>query len=322
VSSGRRRGMTINVAVKCPDGVVLGVDSLVTVSTGGAPISLVPYVTKLFPLGEYAAGAMVNGVGSIGGRDVQTIIADFADTHDAPEDDYSLRGLAESLRDYVKEEIRGRAAGQNPLLEIVVGGYSRGASARGRRYGELYSLKWQNSPGVVRSKYARDEEFGTHYGGQPQALDRFQYGLDDWTIAEMLHRRTALFNQAQDYIVEHLRSKGHNIPPSHRAPLPDSETFNVLSLLSNFSFGETTGATIRNVKQGAVQRFMTMERFFSLQVAVDFCAFLMSCAYAQNNFTYMIPGVGSEAQVASVTRDDGFQHLKSWTTQAPEVPIP
>ncbi len=314
--------MTINVAVKCPDGIVLGADGLVTISAAGPAISLVPYYAKLFPVGAYAAGAMLNGAGSIAGREIQTIVADFSKLYEAPEDDYSLAGLAHSLRDYVQQEIRNRAAGQNPLLEIIVAGYSRGAAAEGRRYGELYSLKWNRAPGEVRSKYDRDEEFGTHYGGQPQALDRFQYGLDDWLIAGMLERREALFNQTQDYILGHLRSRGHKIPGGHRAPLPDLQSFNVLSLVSDFDFGATTGETIRNVKEGAAERFYTMDRFFSLQVAVDYCAFLMSCAYAVNNFTYMIPGVGSEARVASVTQDEGFELIKTWTPQVPDIAIP
>lgn len=314
--------MTINVAIKCPDGVVLGADGLVTISAGGPPLSLVPYYAKLFPVGEYAAGAMLNGTGSIGGRDIQTIVSDFAQAYDAPEEDYSLGSLAQTLRDYMQDEIRRRAAGQNPLLEVIVCGYSRGASTEGRRYGELYSLKWENAPGVVRAKYTRDEEFGTHYGGQPQALDRFQYGLDDWMIAGMLERREALFDQVQDYIFEHLKRRGHSVSSRDRAPFPDIKTFNVLSTLSDFEFGSTPGETVRNAKEGALQRFYTMERFFSLQVAVDYCVFLMSCAYAVNNFTYMIPGVGSEASVATVTRDEGFELLKSWTTQVPEIAIP
>jgi len=314
--------MTINVAVKCPDGVVLGGDSLVTIASGETPIALVPYYTKLFPVKRYAAGAMLNGAGAVGGRDIETIVSDFSDAHDAPETNYSLGELALGLRDYVQHEIQSRAAGQNPLLEIILGGYSRGTGAEGRRYGEVYSLKWENAPGVVRSKYVTDEEFGTHYGGQPQALDRFQYGLDDWMLGGMLGRREALFQQAQDYVVEHLRGRGHKIPPSHRAPLPDLGRFNVLSLVSEFEFGGTSGETIKNVKEGAHQRFHTMERFFSLQVALDYCIFLMSCAYAVNNFTYMLPGVGSEARVASITRDGGFRFERAWETRAAEIRIP
>jgi hypothetical protein len=314
--------MTINVAVKCPDGVVLGADSLVTISAGGPALALVPYYNKLFPVGDYAAGAMLNGAGAVGGRDIQTVVADFAGSYEGAPNNYSLAALAQALRDFVQHEIQVRAAGQNPLLEIIVAGYSRGALGEERRYGEVYSLKWENAPGVVRSKYATDEEFGTHYGGQPQALDRFQYGIDDWMLGGMLQRREALFNQVQDYILEHLRGRGHNIPPGHRAPLPHLTRFNVLSLVSDFEFGETGGETIKNVKEGAHERFYTMERFFSLQVAIDYCVFLMSCAYAVNNFTYMIPGVGSESRVASVTREQGFQLERAWELRAAELRIP
>jgi hypothetical protein len=314
--------MTVNVAVKCPDGIVMGADSLVTISAGGPPIALIPYYGKLFPLGDYAAAAMINGAGSVGGRDIQTVVEEFASSYGEPAGDYSLADLAESLRDFVQNEIQIRAAGQNPLMEIIVGGYSRGTRAEGKVYGEIYSLKWENGPGAVRAKYVADEEFGVHYGGQPQALDRFHYGFDDWSLGRMLERRAALFEQGQDYILGYLRERGHNIPASLRAPMPRLNQFNVLSLVSDFEFGETAGETIKKVKDGTVERFYTMERFFSLQVAIDYCVFLMSCAYAVNNFTYTLPGVGSEATVLSITRRDGVRYEKSWETRAPELSIP
>jgi hypothetical protein len=45
--------MTINVAIKCPEGIVMGADSLVTISTDdGAVASIIPYYSKLFKIGE------------------------------------------------------------------------------------------------------------------------------------------------------------------------------------------------------------------------------------------------------------------------------
>ncbi len=77
-----------------------------------------------------------------------------------------------------------------------------------------------------------------------------------------------------------------------------------------------------NMKEGMVQRFETMERFFSLQVAVDFCAFLASCAYAVNNFTFTIPEVGSEMQIATVTRETGFEFKKVWKVRSQDIRTP
>ncbi|PON14419.1 hypothetical protein C2W62_29150 [Candidatus Entotheonella serta] len=79
---------------------------------------------------------------------------------------------------------------------------------------------------------------------------------------------------------------------------------------------------IQNVKEGMLQKFETMGRFFSLQVAVDYCTFLASCSYAVNNFTFMIPGVGSEMRVATVTQEEGFQFTKIWNVTSSDIRIP
>ena len=296
--------MTINVVVKCPDGVVLCADSLVTISAGAPPISLVPYYDKLFRIGDYAAGAMLNGAGSIGGRTIEDLVFEFGGGHALPMDNYSLQQLAQDLGASIQGQIQ---PGDEPLLEVIVAGYSKGQAAGGRRYGEVYSLLWENAPFRLRPLYTTDTEFGSHYGGQPQALDRFRYGIDDWTISDMLERRGDLYRQAHDHILAQLTSQGVNIPPGSNVPMPGLASFDVLGLVSDYLLGVTSGETIKNIKEGMLQRFETMERFCSLQVAVDYCTFLASCSYAVNNFTFKIPGVGSEMRVATVTQEEGFE---------------
>ncbi len=313
--------MTINFAVKCPDGVVLCADSLVTIAAGGPPISIIPYYDKLFPVGAYAAGAMLNGVGSIQGRTIEDIVYEFGQTHPAPTDDYSLRGIAQDLGNTVQSLI---GAGVNPLLEIIIGGYSKGASAGGRRYGEIYSLFWNNAPLQLRTLYNTDTEFGTHYGGQPQAIDRFRYGIDDWTIADMITRRGDLYSQVHDHILNELRAQGITIPAGTAVPMPGLAQYDFLRLVSDYTIPAPFDVQqlIQNVKEGMLQKFETMERFFSLQVAVDYCTFLASCSYAVNNFTFMIPGVGSEMRVATVTQEEGFQFTKIWNVTSSDIRIP
>ena len=69
------------------------------------------------------------------------------------------------------------------------------------------------------------------------------------------------------------------------------------------------------------ERFGTMERLFSLQTAVNYCVFLMSCAYAHSAFTFVIPVVGSEMRVASITRSEGFKFRRVWEIEAPGPPF-
>ena len=142
--------MTINVVIKCPDGIVMGADSLVSLVASDDTISsIIPYYNKLFPIGNsidstgnFAAGAMLNGAGSIGGRTIEDIIDEFGEeypkTH--PVDNYSLQQLATDLGDKIQKLIDTTVEGRNPLLEIIIGGYSKGEKAGGKRYGEIYSL--------------------------------------------------------------------------------------------------------------------------------------------------------------------------------------
>lgn len=310
--------MTINVVVKCPDGVVLCADSLVTISAGGPPISLVPYYDKMFPIGGYAAGAMLNGAGSIGGRTIEDLILEFGDAETTPTDNYNLQTLAQALAAFIQTQI---PAGNDPLLEVIVAGYSRGASAAGRRYAEVYSLLWEQAPFRLRPLYTTDTEFGTHYGGQPQALDRFRYGIDDWIISDMLGNRQALYQQAHDHILAELENQGIPVGGAN-VPMPTLTDFDVFGLVSEYQLGATAGQSIKNIKEGMRQQFETMERFFSLQVAVDYCTFLASCSYAVNNFTFKIPGVGSELRVATVTQEDGFAFKKIWQVEPSAIRIP
>jgi hypothetical protein len=74
--------MTINVVIKCPDGIVMGADSLVTIQHESGDItSMVPFFAKLFEIKKYSAAAMINGRGSIGGRTLEDIIAEFSESY-------------------------------------------------------------------------------------------------------------------------------------------------------------------------------------------------------------------------------------------------
>jgi len=325
--------MTINVAIKCPDGIVMGADSLVSLvaSDGGSISSIIPYYNKLFPIGisqntldNFAAGAMLNGAGSIGGRTIEDIISEFGEEYSKtnPVNNYSLQQLTTDLGNKVQKIIDTTIAGKNPLLEIIIGGYSKGERAAGKRYGEIYSLFWEQQPYKLRVLYTNDVEFGTHYGGQPQMLDRFRYGIDDWILANMLKKRKDLFNQTRDYIIDKLKENGVSIPSTVTIGMPTSmKQFDIFNLFSDYELGSTPGQTMKNIKEGMVEKVETMERFLSLQTAINYCTFLMSCSYAQNNFAYAIPTVGSEMRVASITRHDGFKYRKIWEIQTPGPPF-
>jgi hypothetical protein len=339
--------MTINVAIKCPEGIVMGADSLVSIpsETGGIS-TIIPYYSKLFkienpsdPKRSYAAGAMLNGDGQIGHRTIEDIILEFGEEYPKVQqtDNYNLRQLTQDLAGKIQKIIDTEIKGNNPWLEVIIGGYSKGESSGGTRYGEIYSLVWEHKPVRFRNIYNQDTEFGTHYGGEPKTIDRFQYGIDDNMIFEMMNRREKLFNQARDYISKELRRKDIwknkrrknkrsvgrvNSDDVMTIPMPKPlKEFDIFNLISDYQIGATPGENVKNIKDGSVTRLRTLVKFLSLQAAVNYCTFLMSCAYAENAFTFVIPTVGSEMRIASVTRDEGFRFRKIWEIQTPSSPF-
>ena len=167
-----------------------------------------------------------------------------------------------------------------------------------------------------------DGEFTTFYGGQPTAIDRFRYGVDDWIIYRMLKRKDILYEQIRYYIYKELKKSSTDIPEILKIRAPQNMSkYNIFRLFSSGVPGNTIGETLKNIKENMDERFGTMERLFSLQTAVNYCVFLMSCAYAHSAFTFVIPVVGSEMRVASITRSEGFKFRRVWEIEAPGPPF-
>ena len=99
--------MTINVAVKCPEGIVLGCDSLTTITDdSGNIITSIPYTSKLFSLGDskkpgkdFAVAVMTNGFNSIGGTRVEDIIEEYQETYSKKysAEEYCVADMSERL---------------------------------------------------------------------------------------------------------------------------------------------------------------------------------------------------------------------------------
>ena len=179
-------------------------------------------------------------------------------------------------------------------LELIVGGYSKGQEAGNRRYTEIYTLRWE-SPLFNQEKqknhlsrpvfeidelFSKDSEFGSYYGGQQWALDRFIFGIDDRMIDDIWQRRERLFDQACKYILKTLKSKGVKTPKGIAIETPGLGDFNVYNLISNFEFRQNGGKKlVQEMKSLSLGKLQTMERFFSLESAVSYCAFWFSLKF-------------------------------------------
>lgn len=339
--------MTINVAVKCPEGIVLGCDSLTTITdNSGNIINAIPYTSKLFSLGnsrepekDFAVAVMTNGFNSIGGTRVEDIVEEYqeiyAKKHSAEE--YCVADISERLINHIQYYINSSLKQERNIdLEIIIAGFSKDKiqtrtnskknkslyghnSSNKNRYGEIYSYIWENKPNSrKRILPSIDREFFTLYGGQPRALDRFIYGIDDWILDRMLEQKDWLYKQIRGYIYNELK-RTKDIPEILKVNPPKSiSQYNIFQLFSNGRPGKTPGETIKNIKEGMKGlKLNVMESQFSLQTAINYCCFLMSCAYALSAFTFITPVVGSEMRVGSITRNEGFKFRRVWEIQTP-----
>jgi hypothetical protein len=194
--------MTIAVAVKVHDGVVLAADSAASIMhpQGGAH-GLASWVynnaNKVFRFRrEIPVGGVVWGAGSIGNVSISTLARDLAERSRNPEDPlaitaagYSMQELAEKTRRFFFEEKYltaypapppgppggplAPAPSQRPSLGLLVAGFSKGADLA-----EVYRIEINdgNCPAPILAKPA--DETGYLWYGQPDALNRLLLGYD------------------------------------------------------------------------------------------------------------------------------------------------
>jgi len=312
--------MTINVALKCADGVVLGTDSLMTLSEGDERV-LLPFHDKLFQLGDWPIGVMINGKVSTPVTTVKELITGFPQTpasRQLSQEDYRLVDVAESLLAHIYGDVANYLE-PGEQLEVIVAGFSHDGS---HRFGEVYSLTL--NPLLREAKplplYTHDDKFGLYYGGAREPLDRFIYGFSPSLLGLMRGpRRDELFKRTAAYVIERLRDMGVDIPANTEVPVPSGaalikydETFDLVRVISDYQRPENVFQLPQAMLEGSLVRYKFPEREFSLQMAIGLCQFLMMCAYVLHNYTMRLPEVGSEMTMATVTREAGFQYVLRW----------
>jgi hypothetical protein len=133
--------MSICVAFNLSDGVVMAVDSAITMFSGPGTISKVFLdADKLFQLGKLRVGIATYGVASLHGRTIGSFIREFAgDKNNGDLPDLDLREIAERLRKFILgyylsflENIHAKPFDEIPdnmkgILGLVVGGFSPGS---------------------------------------------------------------------------------------------------------------------------------------------------------------------------------------------------
>lgn len=129
--------MTVVVGVKVFDGLVIAADSATTLQLPDGSHQVYNNANKIFHLHrKYPVAAATWGLGVIGSASISTLAKDLrrrfmgADSTHADwalQDDYTIRGVAERLRDFMFDELYAPqvSSGQQPpsFLGLLVAGY-------------------------------------------------------------------------------------------------------------------------------------------------------------------------------------------------------
>lgn len=295
--------MTINVVVKCANGLVLGTDSLASISVAGQIRYLDYYTNKLFAFRDYPVGALLNGAGGIDGHPIEDLINEFVENlppYNA--DTFLLSTLVSDLLDFLQTQYQ--AANSTVRFELIVAGFTST-----HRSGEIYSIDFPGA--TIIGRYTNDADYGIHYSGLSDALDRFRYGLDFRYLLLMAQYSTNLWNQAVNLILEQLQNQGVNIPDNMQIQQPPLDQFNILGAVSDALI--TPQTTLENILEEAKLRYRSPYSQLSLQEAINLTVFLLHCAYAEQNLTLTSqgrPAVGGQMTIATITRENGFQMVK------------
>lgn len=133
--------MSICVALNLSDGVVMAVDSAITMFSGTGTISKVFLdADKLFQLGKLKVGIATYGVASLHGRTIGSFVREFAgDKANADLPDLDLKEIVERLRKFIfayyrsfGEQVYGKPFDEiddnlKGILGLVIGGFSPGS---------------------------------------------------------------------------------------------------------------------------------------------------------------------------------------------------
>ena len=193
--------MTVAVAGNFTEGVVLGVDSAITLSnTNGQVAKIYENAEKLFQIGEKPIGAAVFGLAIIGGRSIGSYIQEFeAQNPDGVMNNptATVREIVEQLRDFLMgvyrtvtipeiEAQKGKKFDQlsdaeKPVLGLAVGGFSGT-----QPFSEIWEIRIPDHSGPNSSiQWSRPKEFRCVWFAINEPIFRYTKGYDRGLLLEL-----------------------------------------------------------------------------------------------------------------------------------------
>jgi len=266
--------MSLGIAFKGPEGIVLAADSRVTLNNAFAQpngqtmliASTFDNATKLLKVkGQNFVGAVTYGVGALGQKEPRTahsFIPEFESMLNKkhPNKRLNVEEFAQELSDFflARWNTHMPSTGVQGDMVFLVGGYDEGAP-----YGHVFEVFIPNKP-KPNELYAAAGQFGAVWGGQREYVDRLLNGYD-FRLLEIVQTEFAPDAQKADQFKQKI---GQLTTP---IPYP----------------------------------------FLPLQDSVDLSIFLIRTTIRIQTWLIGIRGVGGAIDVATITKTDGFKAVQA-----------
>jgi hypothetical protein len=263
--------MSLGIAFKGPEGIVLAADSRVTLTAQmqlpNQPPMFLPSTydnaTKLLRVkGQEHVGAVTYGMGAIGQTEPRTAhsyIPEFeqelGSTGRLSVQDFSAR-LSQFFLKKWQDQNMPSIQGQDMIF--LIGGYDENAT-----YGRVFEVFIPSRPTPVEW-HSGSGQFGLVWGGQREYADRLIHGFDS-RLPELVKGFLGLDDAKQEQLRQHLQGQ-------LQAPMPFA--------------------------------------FLPLQDCVDFAIFLIRTTIAMQHWIVGVRGVGGAIDVAVITQTDGFTDIQ------------
>lgn len=264
-------GVTVAVSCNLSDGVILGVDSAVSVPVPNGVDKIYENADKLFQLGNLPIGVATYGLGVLGARSVGSYLREFEvrDPNGVVSGQSSMRRVVEAMRaffmDYYRElvtpaleeqwgcTVEDIPSDKRPKLGLIVGGFS---------FGEYLSEVWHL---LIPEHRERAEQvsvpgsFRSHWWSACEPISRYMLGYDAQLILELKDYFESLLERQLDsnewdWIARKLESYNYRAP---LGPMPMEEgvkyTRGLVELVVNpYRFTEEQPIVGGEVKVGMV----------------------------------------------------------------------
>ncbi|MCH7613639.1 MAG: hypothetical protein IIB45_09820 [Candidatus Marinimicrobia bacterium] len=203
--------MSVAVIGNLSDGVILGVDSAITVpASKGSVLKVYENAEKLFPLGSLQIGIAIFGLGAFGNRTIGSYLREFELTnwYQAYAENSKIEVIAEQLRLFLynkyceiitpelevtyKKKFEDIPDKNKPGFGLIIGGFSPGEYLSEVRLIVIPKHDEINSTEIIRQQGS----FGTNWFATFEPIRRYFMGYDSNLINDILRFITKDLNRS------------------------------------------------------------------------------------------------------------------------------